>query len=98
MQTNDNKNWDEKPAEERIKFRRNLEIEWNIKANNALLGKTIEKVEYMTDKECDDMYWYKRPVMFRLSNGVWCYPSQDDEGNDGGALFMNNTLGCLPVL
>ena len=45
------------------------------------------------------MYWYKRPVCMLLDNGVWIYPSQDDEGNDGGALFTSiDNKPCLPVL
>jgi len=85
-------------TENKIMDMDNLERDWNITANNALLGSTITHVEYMTQKEADGVYWHKRPVMFKLNNRVWCYPSMDDEGNDGGALFMNNKLGCLPVL
>ena len=30
--------------------------------------------------------------MLMLENGTWIIPQQDDEGNDGGALWlMNNT-------
>jgi len=71
---------------------------WNKKARGYLLGARITEVAYMTEKERDDMYWHKRPVLFKLDSGLWCYPSMDDEGNDGGALFMNNEEGCLPVL
>ena len=71
---------------------------WNNTARKYLLGRKIIRVNYMTEKDRDDMYWYKRPVMFQLDNGLVCYPSQDDEGNDGGALFMDNKEGCLPVL
>ena len=43
--------------------------------------------------------WYKRPVALHLDNGVWVFPSQDDEGNDGGALFTTDEKQeCLPVL
>jgi len=75
-----------------------IEKNCHIRAEGALLNRTIVEVEYMTQKEKKECLWFKRPVMFKLDNGVWCYPSQDDEGNDGGALFMNNELGCLPVL
>jgi hypothetical protein len=39
--------------------------------------------------------------MFKLGNGTICYISSDDEGNDGGALFMQDKDGkdiTLPVL
>ena len=75
-----------------------LERNWNSIAKKHLLHREIVRVEYMTLKEKEECMWYKRPVMFMLDNGLWCYPSQDDEGNDGGALFMTNKLGCLPVL
>ena len=45
------------------------------------------------------MGWYSRPVAFLLDNGVWIFPSADDEGNNGGALFTtdrNNSV--LPVI
>ena len=71
---------------------------WNNTARKYLLGRKIIRVEYMTKEDLDDLYWYKRPVAFKLDSGLWCYPSQDDEGNDGGALFMNNKEGCLPAL
>lgn len=75
-----------------------LEKKWNAIASDVLLNQKIVEVSYMTESEKENNYWYKRPVMFKLENGVWCYPSKDDEGNDGGALFITNSLGCLPVL
>jgi hypothetical protein len=75
-----------------------LTKDWNIRARKHLLNREIVRVEYMTDKEKEECDWFKRPVMFMLDNGIWCYPSQDDEHNDGGALFMTNKLGCLPVI
>mgnify|MGYP001196542280 CR=1 FL=1 len=75
-----------------------LEKKWNAIASDVLLNQKIVEVSYMSQDEKDEMYWWSRPVMFKLENGVWCYPSKDDEGNDGGALFITNSLGCLPVL
>ena len=69
---------------------------WNTKAREQLLNRKIVEVAYMSEMEKDECMWYKRPVMFKLDNGVWCYPSQDDEHNDGGALFLSN--GVLPVI
>ena len=75
-----------------------LEKKWNSIARDVLLNQKIVEVAYMSEFEKDESMWHKRPVMFKLENGVWCYPSRDDEGNDGGALFITNSLGCLPVL
>ena len=72
---------------------------WTKKAEDILLNRKIVKVEYMSKDECESAYWYKRPVCMLLDSGVWIYPSQDDEGNDGGALFTtDDTETCLPVL
>ena len=77
----------------------NLTFKWNKIASDQLLGKQIIKVEYMTSKECEELGWYSRPVMFQLDDGNWIYPSQDDEGNNGGALFTNDKKEwVLPVL
>ena len=45
----------------------------------------------------EDMGWYKRPIAFFLNDGTSCILSCDDEGNDGGVLFYNES-GVLPTL
>lgn len=76
-----------------------LEKQWIKTAEKQLLGRKIVKVRYMSQEEADDMGWYKRPVVFQLDDGNVIYPSADDEGNDGGALFTNNNEDpVLPVL
>lgn len=78
-----------------------LEKFWNAKAKKVLLGKTIVSVNYMTEKDAESLGWYKRPIVFKLSDGSVCYLSCDDEGNDGGALFYSDKDGVhdeLPVL
>ena len=59
---------------------------WTKIAENALLGRSIMKVEYMEDKECNEYTWYKKPITFILDNGTRVIAMQDDEGNDGGVL------------
>jgi len=45
------------------------------------------------------MMWSSKPVCFQLDDGTWLYPSQDDEGNNGGALFTTSKVeSCLPVM
>jgi len=38
-------------------------------------------------KELD---WYSRPLLIHLDDGNIIFPSMDDEGNNGGALFCND--------
>tara|TARA_R100001460_G_C3522790_1_gene172709 strand:- start:208 stop:459 length:252 start_codon:yes stop_codon:yes gene_type:complete len=76
-----------------------LTNKWTKIAADQLLGKQIIKVEYMSSEECELHGWYNRPVMFQLDDGNWIYPSQDDEGNNGGALFTHHKKDwVLPVL
>lgn len=74
---------------------------WNDYANKNLKGKTIRSVRYMTKEECEDMMWYKRPIVIEFTDGTLVFPSMDDEGNDGGALFGQTKDGkelTFPVL
>ena len=72
---------------------------WTDVAKKQLLGRKIVDVRYMTQEEADDMGWYSRPVVFQLDDGNLIFPSADDEGNDGGALFTNDESNpTLPVL
>ena len=63
-----------------------LEKYWTKKAQKVLLGKTIVKVHYLTKKNTDEIGWYKRPIVFTLSDGTEVIAQMDDEGNDGGVL------------
>lgn len=76
-----------------------LEKGWNEVAQKLLLGKKIVSVRYMSKEEMDDMGWYVRTVAFQTEDGLWFFPSRDDEGNDGGALFTSDEKhSCLPVM
>ena len=79
---------------------KNLTDKWNKKANDLLLGKKIVKVEYMDTNEADNYMWNKRPVTFMLDDGTRVMVQSDDEGNDGGALWIGNrhVEEILPVL
>ena len=65
-------------------------VHWEDKANVLLLGRRIVKIEWMTNQEADKLDWSSRPVCMMLDDGTWIYPQRDDEGNDGGALFIIN--------
>ena len=70
---------------------------WTDYAADKLVGKIITKVEYLSSKEAKDIYWYKRPLAMQLNDGIWIYPMQDDEGNDGGAIAYGEK-DTFPVL
>ena len=76
-----------------------LEKGWNEVAQKLLLGKKIVNVRYLSKEEMDDIGWYVRTVSFQTEDGLWFFPSRDDEGNDGGALFTSDEKhSCLPVM
>ena len=73
---------------------------WTKIASKVLLNRSIVKVEYMQDKECNNYMWYKKPITFILDNGTRVIAMQDDEGNDGGVLtcLTGKKEEVLPVL
>jgi hypothetical protein len=72
---------------------------WLDEAKKLLLHKRIVNVRYLTQEEADEMGWYERSVAFQTQDGLWFFPSRDDEGNGGGALFTSDEKqGCLPVM
>lgn len=78
-----------------------IEVKWSLEATQHLLGRRIVRVRYLSTAEAKDMGWYHRPIVFELDNGALFFPSRDDEGNDGGALFGQGPNGeeiTLPVL
>ena len=74
----------------RERFKKEIIKYWNHKANQLLLGRKIVEVKYISPEETEDCYWHNSPVSFKLDNGVWVTPQSDDEGNDGGVLWMSN--------
>lgn len=76
-----------------------IEKKWAGIAAKQLLGRKIVNVRYMSKEEAEDMGWFSRPVVLQLDDGNILYPSADDEGNDGGAMFTNDKQNdILPVL
>jgi hypothetical protein len=63
---------------------------WDKVASDLLLGRKITKVRYFTAEEAENMGWTGRPVAMLLDNGIWVFPSSDDEGNEGGSLFTSH--------
>ena len=67
-----------------------------------LQGKTIAEIRYMNDDEKEMLGWNKKSIIIILDDGTAIYPSKDDEGNDAGALFVdnlqNNISETIPVI
>ena len=64
--------------------------EWSNRFRN-LLGKRIVGVRYLTQEETEASGWYSSPIVIELDDGSSLIPQQDDEGNDGGALWIANS-------
>lgn len=67
-----------------------IEKRWNELAEHLLKGKKIVSVRYMNEQEKEMLGWHNRCVIIVLDDGTAIYPSRDDEGNDAGALFVDN--------
>jgi hypothetical protein len=78
-----------------------IETRWTAYAKKALLGRKIVRVRYLSDEEMEDMGWDSKPIVLELDNGTLMFPSADDEGNDGGAMFYcseEDPNGVIPVI
>jgi len=72
--------------------------DWSGDATKIFKGKTVSRIEYLTDKEVDDMLWYSRAPVIVFTDGSWIIASADDEGNDAGAFFTSdNKMSVIPV-
>lgn len=72
---------------------------WQKQIKKHLLGKRITNIEYLSDKECEDMDWYSCPVGIELDGKIWLVPIADDEGNNGGSLGTNlQEMPTIPVI
>jgi len=75
-------------------------INWEKLASRLLVGKKIKKVQWMTQEDAEHIGWYKRPLLLILDDGSIIYAQMDDEGNDGGAMYVQtkDKGHVLPVL
>ena len=72
---------------------------WTKICQKHLIGKRIIQVRYMNQKELDDLGWEQTPLVIFFNDGSYMFPSQDDEGNDGGSLFTSfKDLSVIPVI
>ena len=74
-------------------------LNWQKRIEKHLLGKSIIKIEYMSEKDSKEQGWHNRPIQLLLNNGVWLTMTSDDEGNNGGAIHTNiEELPIIPVI
>jgi hypothetical protein len=80
--------------------REEQEEHWTRLAGPALVGKRVTTVRYLTVEEAAGLDWTHRPLVITFEDGSYIFPSQDDEGNNGGALFGGDgfTEWTFPVL
>ena len=84
-----------------FKSKEEIEQYWEKYGSDNLKGKTVASVRYFSQEEMEMMGWYKRPIVIQFTDGTIIFPSMDDEGNDGGALFGQTKNGddlTFPVL
>lgn len=60
---------------------------WSNRAKNSFVGRRIVDARYLSKEELETLGWTKSVLVFQLDDGTLLFPSQDDEGNDGGAMF-----------
>ena len=63
--------------------------DWSGDATKIFKGKTVRKIEYLTDDEMNHMGWDSNAPVIVFTDGSWIIASSDDEGNDAGALFTS---------
>lgn len=75
------------------------EKRWTKAAADILIGRKIVGVSWMNKAEASGLGWASRPIIIELDDGTFIYPSADDEGNNGGALFTSRkSEPVLPVM
>lgn len=75
-----------------------LEKAWVDDTKKVLLGRKIIAISYLSKETAKEWGWYSRPILLQLDDGNYIFPSRDDEGNDGGALWTSHKeLNVIPV-
>lgn len=73
--------------------------QWNDRCSKELVGKTIKEVRYLHDYEVENLGWSRSVLVIIFNDDSYIFPSMDDEGNDGGALFTSfKKLETIPVI
>lgn len=70
-----------------------LTKKWSDLGTKSLKGKTIKAIRYLTDSEKEDFMWYKNAPVIVFTDGTQIVAQCDDEGNDGGVLYIAHSNG-----
>lgn len=68
-----------------------LKEQWGAKFEH-LVGLTVTAIGYLSAEETRRNGWRKAPAVITLADGKnewYLYPCKDDEGNDGGAIYIH---------
>ena len=63
-----------------------------------LVGQRIVSIRRSTSEEMAKAGWHRNPVVIELQDGTWLVSMSDEEGNDGGALYVVPKRGKAEVL
>lgn len=63
-----------------------------------LIGKKIVGIRYQNEKEMEEEYWTNPAIVIELDDGSLLYPSQDEEGNGPGEIFLKRNGKSYYVL
>ena len=66
---------------------------WSDEARKQLVGKKVVEARYLTKEEMVGLGWNESVLVLIFEDGTMVYPSQDDEGNGGGAFFGQDSKG-----
>jgi hypothetical protein len=84
---------------EKVKTKQDYKKDWGERCAKHLVGKTIKKVGYLTEKEKESMYWHTTSLVIEFTDGSYIFPMTDDEGNGAGALATSfEGLETIPVI
>jgi len=72
---------------------------WTKDVSKLIVGRTITGFRYLSEKEQEDLGWYRAAPVLMLDDGNQIFASADDEGNDAGALFTTyESMQTIPVI
>jgi hypothetical protein len=61
-----------------------------------LFGKRIQAIVRLP-KLADELGWHTAPICIIMEDGTKIFASRDEEGNDAGELFLQNTDGDIQM-
>ena len=64
--------------------------DWSGDATKIFKGKVVERIEYVSEEETEEMGWFHTAPVIVFTDGHWMMAGTDDEGNDAGALFTSS--------